>query len=48
MPFEGMFDDINPNIHSSTDTVSVSGFNWTHSLQYAKFATAYAYELATV
>lgn len=35
----------NPNIHTSSDTTSLQGFSWTHSLEYAKIALAVAYEL---
>ncbi|KAF8757801.1 peptidase M28 family [Rhizoctonia solani] len=38
----------NPNIHSSSDTTSVNGFSWTHSLEFAKLATAAAVELGSV
>ncbi|KAJ3489560.1 hypothetical protein NLJ89_g11520 [Agrocybe chaxingu] len=46
LPFEGLFSNINPNIHTATDTASVAGFSLAHSLEYAKLAAAYAYELA--
>lgn len=46
LPFEGLFANINPKIHTSGDTTSVSGFSWTHTLEYTKIAAAFAYELA--
>jgi leucyl aminopeptidase len=45
-PFEAVTGDDNPNIHSAADTTSVNGFSWTHSLEFAKVAAAFAYELA--
>ncbi|KAI0070534.1 Zn-dependent exopeptidase [Panus rudis PR-1116 ss-1] len=45
-PFEAVTGDDNPNIHSASDTTSVRGFSWTHSLEFAKLAVAYVYELA--
>lgn len=45
-PFEAVTGDDNPYIHSSSDTTSVNGFSWTHSLEFAKVAAAFAYELA--
>ncbi|KAF8662808.1 hypothetical protein AX16_001090 [Volvariella volvacea WC 439] len=44
-PFEAPFGSHNPVIHSSSDTTSATGFSWTHSLEYAKLAVAFAYEL---
>ncbi|KDQ19012.1 hypothetical protein BOTBODRAFT_28491 [Botryobasidium botryosum FD-172 SS1] len=44
-PFEAVTGNDNPNIHSTGDTTSVNGFSWAHSLQFAKLATAFAYEL---
>ena len=35
-----------PNIHSSGDLTSVRGFSWSHSLEFAKVALAYVYELS--
>ncbi|KJA13667.1 hypothetical protein HYPSUDRAFT_151345 [Hypholoma sublateritium FD-334 SS-4] len=46
LPFESKFTDINPNIHTSADTTSVNGFSWEHSLEFAKLAVGFAYELA--
>ncbi|KAF8159899.1 Zn-dependent exopeptidase [Crassisporium funariophilum] len=46
MPFEGLFSNINPKIHTSGDTVSVAGFSWNHTFEYSKLAAAYAYELS--
>ncbi|KAF9534663.1 aminopeptidase [Crepidotus variabilis] len=45
LPFESLFNNDNPQIHSSGDTISVAGFNWTHTFEFAKLATAFAYEL---
>ncbi|KAG9093973.1 hypothetical protein FS749_013351, partial [Ceratobasidium sp. UAMH 11750] len=45
-PFETTFGNDNPNIHSTADTTSVNGFSWTHSLEFAKLATAFAVELS--
>lgn len=36
MPFEAVTGNDNPVIHSSSDTVSYSGFSWSHSLEFAK------------
>jgi leucyl aminopeptidase len=44
-PFETRFGEDNPRIHGTGDTVNVTGFSWTHSLEYAKLAVAFAYEL---
>ncbi|KIY71861.1 Zn-dependent exopeptidase [Cylindrobasidium torrendii FP15055 ss-10] len=45
-PYEAVTGNDNPQIHSSSDTTSVSGFSWTHSLEFAKIVVAFAYELA--
>ncbi|KAJ2929467.1 hypothetical protein H1R20_g7626, partial [Candolleomyces eurysporus] len=45
-PFEAVTGNDNPTIHSASDTTSVNGFSWTHSLEFAKVAAAFAYELA--
>lgn len=45
MPFEAVTGNDNSNIHSTADTTSVSGFSWSHSLEFAKLAVAYAYEM---
>lgn len=45
MPFEAVTGNDNDNIHSTGDTISVSGFSWSHSLEFAKVALAYVYEL---
>ncbi|KAB5590819.1 hypothetical protein CTheo_5751 [Ceratobasidium theobromae] len=44
-PFETTFGNDNPYIHSSSDTTSVNGFSWSHSLEFAKVGLAFAYEL---
>jgi leucyl aminopeptidase len=45
MPFEAVTGNDNPKIHSSSDTVSQSGFSWSHSLEFAKVGLGFAYEL---
>ncbi|KAF9006071.1 aminopeptidase [Cyathus striatus] len=45
-PYEAVTGNDNPQIHSSGDTTSVSGFSWSHSLEFAKIAVAFAYEMA--
>ncbi|KAH9847040.1 Zn-dependent exopeptidase [Lenzites betulinus] len=45
MLYEAVTGKDNPNIHSTGDTTSVSGFSWSHSLEFAKVALAYVYEL---
>ncbi|TFL04353.1 aminopeptidase [Pterulicium gracile] len=46
LPFEGSYpSNSNPVIHSSSDTISASGFSITHSLEFAKVALGFAYEL---
>ncbi|KAK0501397.1 aminopeptidase [Armillaria luteobubalina] len=45
-PYEAVTGNDNPQIHSSSDTISVTGFSWTHSLEFAKVAVAFVYELA--
>ncbi|KXN92417.1 Leucine aminopeptidase 1 [Leucoagaricus sp. SymC.cos] len=44
-PYEAVTGDDDPNVHSSGDTTSVSGFSWAHSLEFAKIAVAFAYEM---
>ncbi|KAI0364502.1 Zn-dependent exopeptidase [Pilatotrama ljubarskyi] len=46
MLYEAITGNDNPNIHSPQDTTSVSGFSWSHSLEFAKVALAYVYELS--
>ncbi|CAE6350850.1 unnamed protein product [Rhizoctonia solani] len=41
-PFESTYANHNSAIHGSGDTTSVSGFSWTHSLEFAKLALAFA------
>lgn len=36
MPFESLLGQDSPVIHSSSDTVTQTGFSWAHSLEYAK------------
>ncbi|TFK39865.1 aminopeptidase [Crucibulum laeve] len=45
-PYEAVTGNDDPNIHSASDTTSVSGFSWAHSLEFAKIAVAFVYELA--
>ena len=45
-PYEAVTGNDNPNIHSPNDKTSVAGFSWAHSLEFAKIAVAFAYELA--
>ncbi|OJT11868.1 Leucine aminopeptidase 1 [Trametes pubescens] len=45
MLYEAVTGNDNQNIHSTGDTTSVSGFSWSHSLEFAKVALAYVYEL---
>ncbi|KAF9047138.1 Zn-dependent exopeptidase [Hymenopellis radicata] len=45
-PYEAVTGDDDPYIHSASDTTSVTGFSWTHSLEFAKIVAAFAYELA--
>ncbi|KAJ7574457.1 hypothetical protein C8J56DRAFT_1064954 [Mycena floridula] len=45
-PYEAVTGDDDPFIHSTGDTTSVTGFSWTHSLEFAKIAAAFIYELA--
>ncbi|KAF8596857.1 Zn-dependent exopeptidase [Ceratobasidium sp. AG-I] len=47
-PFEAPTVSENENIHSTADTTSVSGFSWSHSLEFAKLAVAVAVELGSV
>ncbi|CAE6540653.1 unnamed protein product [Rhizoctonia solani] len=46
-PFESTYANHNSVIHGSGDTTSVSGFSWTHSLEFAKLCLAFAYELGS-
>jgi len=46
MLYEAITGADNPNIHSPSDTISVNGFSWTHSLEFAKVALAFVYELS--
>ncbi|KAF5374205.1 hypothetical protein D9758_004640 [Tetrapyrgos nigripes] len=45
-PYEAVTGNDDPQIHSSGDTTSVSGFSWSHSLEFAKVGLAFVYELA--
>ena len=46
MLYEGVTGNDNPHVHSTSDTTEVKGFSWSHSLEFAKVALAYVYELA--
>jgi leucyl aminopeptidase len=45
-PYEAVTGDDDPYIHGSGDTTSVSGFSWSHSLEFARVAAAFVYEMA--
>ncbi|KAK7445173.1 hypothetical protein VKT23_009604 [Stygiomarasmius scandens] len=47
-PFEALTSqgNDNPRIHTTSDTLTQSGFSWSHSLEFAKVALAFAYEMA--
>ncbi|KAG8789875.1 hypothetical protein FRB91_003782 [Serendipita sp. 411] len=45
-PFESLFSNDNPNIHSTADTTSVRGFSFSHSLEFTKLAVAFIMELS--
>jgi leucyl aminopeptidase len=45
MPFEARMDDMNHNIHTARDLLSVSGGNASHAAKFAKMALAYVVEL---
>ena len=45
MLYEAITGDDNPKVHSTGDTTSVSGFSWSHSLEFAKVALGFVYEL---
>ena len=46
MLYEAITGDDNQHIHGSGDLTTVSGFSWSHSLEFAKVALAFVYELA--
>jgi leucyl aminopeptidase len=46
IPFEGLFNDSNPKIHSAEDTLANSDATGAHALKFAKLAAAYMGELA--
>jgi leucyl aminopeptidase len=46
MIFEAVTGNDNGVIHSSSDTISYSGFSWSHSLEFAKVALGFVYELS--
>jgi leucyl aminopeptidase len=45
MPFESRMNDMNKNIHTARDTLSVSNGKTTHAAKFAKMALAYIVEL---
>ncbi|KAF8659820.1 hypothetical protein AX16_001705 [Volvariella volvacea WC 439] len=45
-PYEAVTGNDNPSVHTSSDTTSVNGFSWSHSLEFAKIGFAFVYELA--
>ncbi|TFL04352.1 aminopeptidase [Pterulicium gracile] len=45
-PFEAVTGNDDPSIHTSGDTTSVSGFSWSHSLEFAKVGLGFAVELS--
>lgn len=45
MPFEAKMNDMNHNIHTAKDTLSVSGGNASHAAKFAKMAVAFVVEL---
>ena len=46
MPAEARFANVNPMIHTTGDTLAMSGNNAAHALKFARLATAFAAELA--
>ncbi|KAI0705564.1 Zn-dependent exopeptidase [Earliella scabrosa] len=46
MLYEAITGDDNPRIHSASDTTSVNGFSWSHTLEFTKVALAFGYELS--
>jgi leucyl aminopeptidase len=46
MLYEAITGNDNPRIHSSTDTITGTGFSWSHSAQFARVALAFVYELS--
>ncbi|KAJ8516803.1 hypothetical protein ONZ45_g5938 [Pleurotus djamor] len=47
-PFEAPFSGSNPAIHTDSDTTTATGFSWSHSLEFAKLAVAFATELSSI
>ena len=46
MLYDVIAGDDNANTYRSGDGTSVRGFSWSHSLEFAKVALAYVYELS--
>ncbi|KAJ1299335.1 hypothetical protein OPQ81_004996 [Rhizoctonia solani] len=44
-PFEAPNGNSNENLHTTQDTTSIDGFSFEHSLEFAKLALAFVYEL---
>jgi leucyl aminopeptidase len=45
MPFEAPTVYENPDIHTTADTMTHTGFSWTHALEFVKLAVAFVVEL---
>ncbi|KAF9461209.1 aminopeptidase [Collybia nuda] len=45
-PYEAITGNDNPTVHSASDTTSVNGFSWAHSLEFAKIGVAFVYEMS--
>lgn len=46
-PFEAAFDDSNPVIHTSGDTIDADGFSFEHMLEFSKLGLGFAIELSS-
>lgn len=46
MLYEAVTGNDNSRIHSTSDTITVAGFSWSHSLEFAKVALGFVYELS--
>lgn len=44
-PYEAVTGNDDPQVHSTGDTTSVTGFSWSHSLEFAKIGVAFAVEM---
>ncbi|TFK75019.1 Zn-dependent exopeptidase [Pluteus cervinus] len=45
-PYEAVTGNDDPNVHSASDTTSITNFSWNHSVEFAKVGLAFVYELA--